>query len=178
MSQTRPFPTDTGPVPFRLRWWHGLLFWLVINAYGFFERGGEPFPGYQPSPLQPPAWVFPAVWLSMSLVHLWGGMRLLTTPHPIANRQALMGLQGATWLLYGSFNAAYFTLGSPILAAIWTVAFFILTAFSIALVWRDDRLIALSWVPLLLWTGFASIVGLHGALLNPDPLFGTPAYLR
>jgi tryptophan-rich sensory protein len=178
MTQTTHIPADPGPLAFRVRWWHALLFWLVLNLYGLFERGGEPFPGYRPSPLQPPSWAFPAVWLSMGLVHLWGGVRLLTAPRRILWRQELMGLQGATWLLYASFGAAYFTLGSPILAAVWTVAFFILTVFSITLVWRDDQVIALSWMPLLLWTGFASIVGLHGALLNPDPLFGTPAYLR
>lgn len=177
MTQASSYRAESGSFPFRVRWWHALLFWLALNAYGFFERGGEPYPGYRPSPLQPPGWVFPAVWLSMSLVHLWGGVRLLNRGGAIAQRRALVGAQAATWALYATFNAAYFTLGSPILAAAWTVAFFILTAWSIALVRRDDRAIALSWVPLLLWTGFASVVGLHGALLNHDPLFGTPAAL-
>ena len=55
------------------------------------------------------------------------------------------------------------------------MSFFVITSLCIALVARDDRSIALIWTPLILWTGFASVVGIHNALINPDPLFGTPA---
>jgi len=43
---------------------------------------------------------------------------------------------------------------------------------------RDDRGIAVIWTPLILWTGFASVVGIHNALINPDPLFGTGAIMH
>ncbi|WP_448203731.1 TspO/MBR family protein [Azospirillum sp. sgz302134] len=174
----QPFaPTDTGRLPFRVRWWHALLFWLLANLYGFFERGTEPFPGYQPSPLQPPGWAFPVVWFTISLIQLWGDVRLLNAPWLIRHRAALIGLQGALWLLYFSFGFAYFTMGSPILAAAWTLSYFIIAGFCVAFVWPDDKAIAASWTPLVLWTGFASVVAVHGVLLNPDPLFMTPAYL-
>ena len=165
-------PTDVGRLPFRVRWWHALLFWLAANGYNAVERGVEPFPGYQPSPLQPPGWVFPVVWFSITLIQLWGDVRLLSAPWTIPHRGALIGLQGALWLLYFSFGFVYFTLGSPILAAAWTMSYFIIACFSVAFVWQDDGWIAVSWVPLVLWTGFASVVAVHGVILNPDPLFG------
>lgn len=80
-----------------------------------------------------------------------------------------------TWAVYATFSLVYFTLGSPILAAGWTVSFFGPTLIGIVLVIHDDRGIAAVWLPLILWTGFASVVGVHNALLNPDPLFGTTA---
>lgn len=172
MQRTSFAPTDTGRLPFRVRWWHALIFWLLVNAYGFFERGGEPYAGYQPSPLQPPGWAFPLIWLPLSLVQLWGDVRMLNAPWPIQYRAALIGLQGGLWLLYFSFNFAYFTLGSPILAMTWTIAYFIIAAFSVAFIWKDDRAIAASWLPLVLWTAYASVVAVHAVMINPDPLFG------
>ena len=165
-------PTDTGPLPFRVYWWQALVFWLLTNTYGVFERGGEPFPGYQPSPLQPPGWAFPVVWFSISLIQLWGCVRMLNAPWTIRWRPALIGMQGALWLLYASFGFVYFTLGSPVMAAAWTMAYFIIAFTCVLLVWPDDRVIAASWLPLVLWTGFASIVAVHGVVLNPDPLLG------
>lgn len=178
MQRTSYAPTDTGRLPFRVRWWHALVFWLLANAYGFIERGGEPYAGYQPSPLQPPGWAFPLIWLPLSLVQLWGDVRLLNAPWTIRYRAALIGLQGALWLLYFSFNFAYFTLGSPILAMAWTISYFIIAAFSVAFVWRDDRAIAASWAPLVVWTAYASVVAVHAVMINPDPLFGVGPYGR
>ncbi|MCG5242410.1 tryptophan-rich sensory protein [Azospirillum doebereinerae] len=161
--------------PFRVRWWQPLLFWLLVNAWGFVERGTQPFAGHAPSPLQPPGWVFPVMWFSLNIVQLWGDLRLLDPARPIRHRGSLLALQAVSWAIYATFALVYFTLGSPILAAAWTIGFFVVSSACIALVIRDDRSIAALWLPLILWTGFASVVGVHNALLNPDPLFGTPA---
>lgn len=163
------------PAPFRVRWWQPLLFWLIVNGWGFVERGAQPFAGHQPSPLQPPGWVFPVMWFTLNVFQIWGDIRLLDPARPIRDRGLLIGLQALTWAIYASFSLVYFTLGSSILAAAWTITFFVVTSACIALVARDDRGIALIWTPLILWTGFASVVGVHNALINPDPLFGTPA---
>lgn len=163
------------PPSFQIRWWQPLLFWLLVNVWGFVERGAQPFAGHQPSPLQPPGWVFPVMWFTLNVFQIWGDLRLLDPARPIRHRRSLLGLQGVTWGLYATFSLVYFTLGSSILAAVWTIAFFVLASVCIALVWRDDKSIAALWLPLILWTGFASVVGVHNALLNPDPLFGTPA---
>lgn len=172
MTDAPSHPQTTRRPPFRARWWHAVPFWLLVNLYGFLEKGREPFAGYQPSPLQPPGWVFPVVWFSLTILQLWGCVRLVNTGEGIRHRPALFALQAVLWLLYASFSLVYFTLGSPVLAASWTIAFCVIAVACIGLVWRDDRAIALSWVPLVLWTGFASVVGVQGALMNPDPLFG------
>lgn len=158
-----------GPV----RWWHAVLFWILVNAYGLlFRPAGPPFEGYVVAPLQPPAWVFPIMWFVLNVLQLWGDVRLLNRRRAIRHWSALVGLQVVLWAIFATFGYVYFTLGSPILAAVWTIAFFILAALSIVLVWRDDRAIGWSWVPLILWTGFASLVAVQQVLLNPDPVFG------
>ncbi|MBP2301985.1 TspO/MBR family protein [Azospirillum picis] len=172
MSDTPYTPPE--PAPFRVRWWQPLLFWLVVNAWGFVERGAQPFAGHQPSPLQPPGWVFPVMWFTLNVLQIWGDIRLLDPARHIRDRRLLIGFQAVTWVIYATFSLVYFTLGSPILAAAWTIGFFVITSACIALVARDDGGIALIWTPSILWTGFASVVGIHNALINPDPLFGTP----
>ncbi|WP_448192078.1 TspO/MBR family protein [Azospirillum sp. sgz301742] len=158
-----------GPV----RWWHAVLFWVLVNAPGFVARHASvPFEGYVVVPLQPPPWVFPVVWFALNVLQLWGDVRLLNRRAEIRHWAALVVLQGVLWAIFATFTTVYFTLGSPVLAAVWTIAFFVLAALSIALVWRDDRAVALSWVPLILWTGFASVVAVQQALLNPDRVFG------
>jgi len=158
-----------GPV----RWWHAVLFWGLVNAPGFVARHASvPFEGYVVAPLQPPPWVFPVVWFILNVLQLWGDVRLLNRRGAIRHWTALVAVQAALWLIFATFTSVYFVLGSPILAAVWTVAFFVLASLGIALVWRDDRAIALSWVPLILWTGFASVVAVQQALLNPDRVFG------
>ena len=167
--------TAPPPAPFRVRWWQPLLFWAIVNAWSFVERGGQPFGGHQPSPLQPPGWVFPVMWFTLNIFQIWGDIRLIDPARRIRDRGLLIGFQAVTWVIYSTFSLVYFTFGSSILAALWTVSFFVITSACIALVARDDRGIALIWTPLILWTGFASVVGIHNALINPDPLFGTPA---
>lgn len=180
MTDTTHAPAATpaaqsAAVPLRQRWWPPLLFWVLVNIWGFVERGAQPFAGHQPSPIQPPGWVFPVMWFTLNVFQIWGGLRLIDPVRTIRHRRTLIGLQAVTWGIYATFSAVYFTLGSPILAAGWTVGFFLLTILSIALVLKDAPSIAAIWLPLILWTGFASVVGVHNALINPDPLFGTAA---
>ncbi|WP_029010753.1 tryptophan-rich sensory protein [Azospirillum halopraeferens] len=166
-----------GDAGFRVRWWHAVVFWLAVNAYSALSDDRVPFPGHVESPLQPPAIAFPIAWFSITIVQLWGDVRMINTRHRIWDYDVLVALQLCTWVLYASFSYVYFTLGSPILALVWTVLFFVLTVVSITLVRHNDRAIALSWLPGALWTAFASVVAVHTVLINPDPLFGTAALL-
>jgi len=43
---------------------------------------------------------------------------------------------------------------------------------------KDDKKLALDYLPLVLWTGFASTLADYQALKNPDPVFKTPALLK
>ena len=49
-------------------------------------------------------------------------------------------------------------------------------SFIIAL--KDDKKLALDYLPLVLWTGFASTLADYQALKNPDPVFKTQALLN
>lgn len=161
------------PVSGPVRWWHAVLFWVLVSIPGYLTRHATvPFEGYAVAPLQPPPWVFPVMWFTLNIFQLWGDVRLLNRRGAIRHWRALVAIQAVLWVLFATFTLVYFVMGSPILAAVWTIAFFILAAASIILVWRDDRAIALSWVPLILWTGFASVVAVQQAMLNPDRVFG------
>ena len=92
-------------------------------------------------------------------------------------KRKLVLLQAGIWFIFFSFNYVYFRKKSPVLAAIWTMSDNILAIASIIASLRSDKKTALNYVPLLLWTTFASTLAGYQALKNPDPVFRTDALL-
>jgi hypothetical protein len=104
---------------------------------------------------------------------LWGNLRLLNRREGTPNRRALLALQGASWLLFATFNHVYFRKRSPILGFAWTATDWLLTLASVALSLNDRRGdVALSLATKLTWLTLATPVTAHQAAKNPDPLFG------
>ena len=158
-----------------LRWWHALPFWLLVNAYSLFfrEGGGEIlFEGFRPAPWAPPSIAFPIVWFSLNVLQIWVLWRLLKADPDWPRRAPLLAIQAVCWAIYATFALVYFTLTSPILGAVWTLSFAVLTLASIALALPDDRRTALLLAPHAAWTLFASTAAVWQAVVNPDPLLG------
>ncbi|QIN78417.1 hypothetical protein GBA65_07630 [Rubrobacter marinus] len=109
---------------------------------------------------------------------LWGNLRLLNSPESTRGRRPLLLLQGASWPLYSTFSYVYFRKKSPILALVWTGAYWLLTVASVALSLKSGRRdVALSLGTLLAWLTLATPVAAYGAARNPDPLLGyDPGY--
>lgn len=162
-----------GSPPGKWRWYHGLLFLVLVNAAQYSGSGGN-FSSYghlHQAPFAPPAWVLGPVWLCLNLCVLWGNLRLLNR-HELRYRHTLLGIQGLSWLIYATFSFVNFQLKSPVLAFDWTFAMMLLTLTGIMLSWKGDRKIALSLLPLLVWLCFSTALATYQMMYNPDPLFG------
>ena len=105
------------------------------------------------------------------------GLRKLLGNHNISDKRKYLLLQAGIWFIFFSFNNVYFKKKSPILAAIWTNADVVLALAGFIMTMKEDKKAALSYLPLLVWTSFASTVGDYQALKNPDPFLKTKALL-
>ena len=148
----------------------------VIGSAGGKEK--QIYESLNQPPWAPPAWVFAPAWILNNMILLYGNKRLMEAPDTLPHKKVLLGLQGAIWGVYATFNYVYFKKKSPVLAAIWTQADMIFALTSLILASRGDRKIALSFVPLTLWTSFASTLAWYQALYNPDDLLKTEAPLE
>lgn len=166
--------------PGKVKWWQSALFLGGVtvlerlstgkrasqNAKNLYERQNQPA-------WAPPAGVFGPAWGVNSLALTWAGQRLLNAPERLPNRNALLGLQAAHWLIYTTFGNVYFRQKSPLLAAAWTVADAAVAGTSYALARKADPKLAKAYLPLLAWTGFASTLAVYQALYNRDELLDT-----
>jgi translocator protein len=128
------------------------------------------------APWAPPGWVFGPAWTFNNLSLIWGLRRIINNPS-LDRRDKLLALQGGIWIIFLSFGYAYFRKRSPILAEVWTQTDAILAMISFVTALKSDKKLAMSYVPLLAWTSFASTLSGYQALKNPDPVFHTQALL-
>lgn len=175
----------TSQRPSRIKWWQAGLFLIAVSALGRLssrpsDEDTEEFYRDEVKPKwSPPAWVFGPAWIINSIFLVWGGRRLLSTRKHFPYRQELLTLQGIHWLDYLTFGIVYFRLKSPILALLWTQGDAVIAARSLKLAaMSTDKKLAITYIPLTLWTSFASTLSWFQALYNPDPLFKTKAPLK
>lgn len=171
--------------PGKVKWWHTALFLAGVtvlerlstgkrasqNAKELYEDENQPA-------WAPPAEAFGPAWGVNSLALAWAGQRLLNAPEALPNRNALLGLQAAHWLIYTTFGNVYFRQKSPVLAAVWTVADAAVAGTSFALARKADAKLANAYLPLAAWTGFASTLAVYQALYNRDKFLDTPQPLK
>lgn len=119
----------------------------------------------------PPAWAFPAAWTLNTLALAWASQRLARDPaHP--RRSELLVLLVLHWALYGTFGRVYFDARSPVLAAAWTGADFLVCHLGFYRALPVARPTALAFVPVNLWLTLALPLSAYQALANHDALFG------
>jgi benzodiazapine receptor len=167
----------------KLKWWQVALVSLGASLLGHFigktaRKQKEKL--YNKKLVQaswaPPKWVFGPAWAINNYFLISALVRILT--HDVPHKGRLMLLQAGIWSIFFSFNYVYFRKKSPILAAAWTMADNVLALLSLLTVIKSDKKTALNYLPLLLWTGFASTVADYQALKNPDPVFRSKALLN
>lgn len=164
--------------PGRYRWWHAAAFGVAANLASGLRTGRRKedrkhYEGLEQAPFAPPSWAFAPVWAANNVSTLWGNLRLLNCPEGTQYRRALLALQGASWLLFSTFNHVYFRGRSPILGFAWTAADWLLTVASVALSLRNGRRdLALSLITKLAWLTLATPVTAYQAASNPDGLLG------
>lgn len=117
----------------------------------------------------PPGWLFGPAWTTINIFLLLAVQRLLQSEIPA--KKKLIILQVLIWIVFFTFGYVYFTKKSPVLAAVWTMSDAALAVASFLISYKADKKLAYFYVPLLVWTVFASTVAGYQALNNPDPLF-------
>lgn len=170
---------DAAPTPpgRRWKWWQAAAFGLAVNGLAGLAIGrrSEDRAFYEAMDLPryaPPGWLFAPVWAINNAFTLWGNLRLLNRPPATPGRAAGLALQGASWGLFGTFALVYFRLRSPILAAVWTAADWLLTTAAIGLALKHrQKDVAASLATKWAWLSLAMPVATYQARHNPDPLF-------
>jgi len=167
----------------RRPWWQIALLSIGLSALGGLASGlsgNNERKLYnkklKQTPWAPPAWVFGPVWTLNNTFILLALQRLLDSDMP--QKKKLLILQGVMWVVFFSFGYVYFNKKSPLLAAAWTFSDAALAFASFAFAAKTDKKLAMLYLPLLAWTGFASTLAGYQALTNDDPVVKTKAVLR
>ena len=166
----------------KLKWWQVMLISVVVSALGSLsglrskkkERALYET-DLKEAPWAPPAWVFAPAWTINNFFLIKAMRRILEKDMP--EKRKLLLLQAGIWIIFFSFNYVYFRKKSPVLAALWTMSDNILAIASMLVSIKSDKKNALNFLPLVLWTSFASSLADYQALKNPDPVFKSKALL-
>lgn len=174
------------------RWYHGVLFYIMAQALTISlalivsvatgrkvknvrDAFGDVsyFRGLKQSVFAPPSWVFGPAWTINNVSVIWGTLQVLNKPQGTPGRSSFLALQGASWLNFVVFSAAYFSLRSPINAFVLTLSMFILTILSgiVALLQLKDTKVALSLATLTVWLMIALTAATFQAVWNNDELY-------
>ncbi len=177
----------------RWRWYHGAAFYVVVQALTFGLSGlvsalagnrgkglredifGDVsyFSGLKQSIVTPPSWAFGPAWTFNNFSMIWGMLLVLNKPRNAPGRTPFLALQAATWVNYVVFNAAYFSLRSPINAFVLTLSMFLLTIASgfVAIFKLKDSRVALALASLFIWLIVALAAATFQAAWNRDDLY-------
>ena len=189
--ETKIRPTTAKPP--KWRWYHGVAFYFIIQAITFGLAGlvsvasgkrgkitSETFFGdvsyfrsLKQAKITPPSWAFGPAWTINNIAVLYGQLRVLNMPKDTAGRDEYLALQAASWLNYALFSAAYFSLRSPLNAAVLTLSMLGLTIASgfVAIFKLKDTKVALSLATLFLWLIIASTAAIAQVAWNRDELY-------
>ena len=182
------------------RWYHGVIFYVIVQVLTFGLSGlvsaikggtgkslqenifGNPayFNALKQSTFAPPSWVFGPAWLVNNVSVILGTWRVLNKPEDTPGRTSFLALQGASWLNFVVFNAAYFSLRSPINALVLTFSMFVLTILSVlvAIFKLKDTVVALSLATLFIWLIIALTAASFQAAWNYDELYHVGPFVK
>jgi tryptophan-rich sensory protein len=198
-STTRPAEQAT-VIPRRWRWYHAVAFYAVVQGLTFglsglvsLARGNTGkslreatfgdvsyFQHLKQAKITPPSWTFGPAWLINNVSVIWGTWRVLNKPKETAGRTSYLALQGVSWVDFVLFNAAYFSLRSPLNALVLTFVMFLLTIASgiVALFQLKDSKVALSLATLFLWLIVALTAATFQALWNKDDFYQVGPFVK
>ncbi len=166
-----------------LKWWQLALISIAVSFLGSLSGGKKKKDErkvyekeLEQAPWAPPAWVFAPAW-TLNNFFLLQGLQKLLMQKDLPTEKRLLVMQAFIWLIFFSFNYIYFNRKSSVLAAVWTVADAALAGTSFGISHKKDKKLSYSYLPLLIWTGYASTIAVYQALKNPDPVLDTPAVL-
>ncbi len=167
----------------KLRWWQIALIAAGVSVLGglssLMSHKDEKKlynKKLKQAPWSPPAAIFGPAWTVNNYFLINALLRIMKSDAP--EKKKLLWLQVGIWAIFFSFNYIYFRKKSPVLAAIWTTADQVFAIASLLLAARSDKKMAIFYLPLTLWTTFASTLADYQALKNPDPVLETKAIVK
>ncbi|MCS6988506.1 MAG: tryptophan-rich sensory protein [Chloroherpetonaceae bacterium] len=168
------------PIWQKLRWWHGVLFYLAMNAISggwlatrsYLDAVGRP-------PYMPPDWAFAPIWILLQALMILAGFHLLQRMQDSERQGRLFWLYVALWSFFSMFSWAYFGLHSPILGFLTTFGMFLANAANLWLGYQErDKRYAMLLTPLMIWLMLAMAVSGWQLLYTPDEFFGASPPLK
>lgn len=184
----------------RWRWYHAVTFYGVVQFLTFglsgllsLARGNRGqslreatfgdvsyFERLKQVKITPPSWAFGPAWLVNNIAVIWGTWQVLNKPKQTPGRAAYLALQGASWIDFVVFNAAYFSLRSPLNALALTLVMFLLTVASgvVAIFRLKDSRVALSLATLFVWLIVALTAATFQALWNKDDFYQVGPFVK
>lgn len=160
----------------RLRWWQIALITVGVSLLGSLSTGRSRkseqklyTTKLEQAPWAPPAWLFGIAWPLNNFFVLLALQQLLAGKD-LPEKKKLLILQAAIWVIFFSFGFVYFRKKSPVLAAVWTMSDAALSIASFFLARRADKKLSYYYLPLAVWTSYASTVAYYQALKNDDPV--------
>ena len=164
-----------------IKLWQVVVATIVVSVLGALSTGTSKkqqrkryLRKYKQAPWAPPAAAFGPAW-TVNNFFLLLALRQLLEDNTLNHRERLLVRQAMIWTIFFSFGYVYFRKGSPVLAAVWTLADFALAVSSYYLATKSGKGLSTKYLPLLGWTGYAGTVAVYQALRNPDPVLETPA---
>ena len=198
-SEVQPAERVTVAQP-RWRWYHAVTFYSVVQVLTFglsglvsLARGNRGqslreatfgdvsyFEHLKQVKITPPSWAFGPAWLINNIAVIWGTWQVLNKPKQMPGRTTYLALQGASWIDFVMFNAAYFSLRSPLNALALTFVMFLLTIASgiVALFRLKDTKVALSLATLFIWLIVALTAAAFQALWNKDDFYQVGPFVK
>ena len=146
---------------------------IIFGDVSYFEH-------LKQAKITPPSWAFGPAWLVNNISVLWGTWQVLNKPQQTPGRTAYLTLQGLSWVDFVLFNAAYFSLRSPLNALVLIFVMFLLTIVSglVALFRLKDTKVALSLATLFLWLVVALTAATFQALWNKDDFYQVGPFVK
>jgi len=189
--------TMVGP---RWHWYSAVAFYVVVQVLTFGLSGlvslaqgkrGQSlreaafgdvsyFERLRQAKITPPSWAFGPAWFVNNVSVIWGTWQVLNKPRATPGRTTYLALQGVSWVDYVLFNAAYFSLRSPLNALVLTLVMFLLTIVSglVAIFQLKDTKVALSLATLFLWLIVALTAATFQVMWNRDDLYDVGPFVE
>ncbi len=163
----------------KLRWYHGVLFYLVVNLMSggrlatraYLDTVGRP-------PFMPPDWAFAPIWITLQILMVIAGFLLVQKMTSEKHHSKLFWSYASLWAFFSMFSWFYFGLHSPILGFLMTLGMLAANALNLSLGFQlSDKRFALLLTPLMVWLALATAVSGWQFLFTPDDFFHTASLL-
>lgn len=164
----------------RLRWFHGVLFYIAVNVISgaglssgaYLDLVGRP-------PFMPPDWAFGPIWVVLQVLMVIAGFQLLQNMQTSPRQAKMFWCYVGLWSFFSMFSWFYFGLHSPILGFLTTFGMFLTNAINLWFGYREsDKRYALLLTPLMVWLTLATAVSAWQVIYTPDEFFATRPFLE